>query len=84
MSVPLRQLVGFARLRDLQPGLSTTATINCPVRALRLLDCGYKYQVVAGDYDFYLGGHAPGSRGQHIDGDGDDDASLLHTTITIK
>ena len=41
-------------------------------------------QVVAGDYDFYLGGHAPGSRGLHIDGHGDDDASLLHVPITIE
>ena len=84
MSVPLRQLVGFTRLRDVQPGASATVAIACPVRALRLLDCGYKYQIVAGDYDFTLGGHAPGSRGQYIDGDGNDDASLLHAVITVE
>jgi len=84
MSVPLRQLVGFVRLRDLAPGSRTSVSVACPVRALRLLDCGYRYQIVAGTYDLSLGGHAPGSRGQYIDGDGDDDASLLHTMLAVK
>jgi beta-glucosidase len=84
MSVPLRQLVGFVRLRELTPGSRTSVSVACPVRALRLLDCGYRYQIVAGTYDLSLGGHAPGSRGQYIDGDGDDDASLLHTTLIVK
>ena len=81
-SVPLRQLIGFARVRALSPGACTDATVSCPVRALRLLDCDGAYHVVAGTYDVFVGGHAPGSRGLFVDGAGDDDASLLHTQIT--
>ena len=56
---PLKQLIGFERVKDVQPGESRQVRMEIPTEELRFYDViGRKLMVEEGDYLLYAGGNS--------------------------
>lgn len=65
-SVPLKQLIGFARTGVLAPGQAIEQCLVVSSDDIRLMSPNGSYGVQSGSYNVWIGGCAPGSRGLFV------------------